>query len=50
MEKFAYFHTQPFDNFVLVPKINRNGDIKGSYLMINYNAVTYGAYKITSDE
>jgi hypothetical protein len=33
-----------------VPKIKKNGDISGCYLMINYNAVCRGVFKITNDE
>jgi hypothetical protein len=33
-----------------VPKINNDGQISGCYLMINYNAVMRGAFKITNDE
>ena len=44
----AYFYL--FDNFVLLPKINRNGDINGCYLMINYFPVPNGVFKITSSE
>ena len=32
-----------------MPKIKKNGDISGCYLMINYNAVCRGVFKITND-
>ena len=44
------YHNKHFDNYVLLPKININGDINGCFLMINYIPVGYGVYKITNNE
>jgi hypothetical protein len=33
-----------------VPKISKNGEISGCYLMINYMPAGKGVLKITSDE
>lgn len=49
-EKFKFSWTLPFENFVFLPKISRNGNINGIYLMINYNAVALGIYKFSGDE
>jgi hypothetical protein len=49
-EKMQNAHFYLLDNFVLLPKINRNGDINGCYLMINYFPVPNGVFKITSSE
>jgi|CryBogDrversion2_8_1035294.scaffolds.fasta_scaffold104071_2 hypothetical protein len=42
-------NTVPYQNERLLPKMDDNGSINGSYLLLNNIQNLYGTYKLTND-